>query len=303
MNKDPYIFGGSGTVGRNFSYGTKVSSKDCNLINSAEVDVFFANNKIDKIINCAAVVGGLGYHLDPNSKYELLYNNVMINTNVIHYARKHNIKRVLSYLSSCVYSDECPLPYTEKMIYSGPPAPVHLSYAVAKRLLSVQSQICHDEGLQYSSLIPINIYGPHDQFNPNHSHFVAALILRAFECSRDGGDFIVWGTGSQKRQLIYVEDMVNITTWLLDNYFDREPIIVCPPNNYIEIGYIAELIAKEFNIEKQLKFDPTKPIGQKDRILSGDKLASIYKYNFITPEEGIKKTISWFLSNYPNIRL
>lgn len=302
MNSSILITGGSGSVGRNIPYGTKISSKDCDLKDPAAVDRLFASHQFEKVINTSAAVGGLGRHLDPSSRYDLIYDNLMMAANIINSSRKYKVKKVLSFLSSCVFSDSCISPYTEKMIYDGVPSPVHEPYAHAKRLLSVLGQICWDEGLNFVSLLPVNLYGPHDQFNPSKSHFVAALILRAYEAAKWGKDYIVWGDGKAVRDLVYLPDMADITTWLLENYNDREPVIICE-GKPVEIGYVAHLIAKEFNIEDKLIFDVSKPVGQEKRILSGDKLKSIYPYKFTPVEEGIKKTVKWFNENYPNIRL
>ncbi len=297
------VTGGSGSVGRNIPFGIKISSKDCDLRDAVAVDKLFAQHDFESILHLGASVGGLGAHINPKFRYNLLFDNIAINLNVIHHARKHNIKRVLSYLSSCVFSDSCPSPYTEKMIYDGIPSSVHESYAHAKRLLAVHNQICWDEGFHFSSLIPINLYGPSDEFSPVKSHFVASLILKAYQASKTGEKFVCWGNGSQIRDVMYLPDMVDITTYLLENYFDREPVIVCSENP-VEIGHIAELIAEKFDIKKQLTFDTGQPVGQKHRVLSGQKLKSILpNYKFTSVKDGISKTIDWFLANYPNIRL
>ena len=128
------------------------------------------------------------------------------------------------------------------------------------------------------------------------------MIHRAFQASKTGDDFIVWGDGKQQRDFLFTQDVANLTQWALENYFDKEPLIFSS-DMPTEIGYAAELIAKKFGIEKKLIFDTSKPSGQKIRKLSGNKLVSINRFKFTSIEDGISESVDWFLNNYPNVRL
>ena len=295
------VTGGSGTVGLNLSEHERISSSQYDLRNPERTIECFKEIRPDAIIHCAAKVGGLKLHME--HKYELFFDNITINTNVIDAAKRLGIKRVLSFLSSCIFSEQSVSPYTEEMIFDGQPFLVHRPYGHAKRALQTQSEICYEEhGLIYNCVIPTNIYGYHDNYNFETGHVVGGLIHRAFLSAQHGGDFVVWGDGTQERDFIFTEDISKLTNWALENYEDKEPIIFSN-NQSVAVGYLAELIAKEFNIEERLAFDVSKPSGQKIRHLSGNKVARLANFNFTPIEEGIKKSVSWFISNYPNLRL
>lgn len=299
--KKVLITGKTGSVGSNLSFGVGFPSSAYDLKDATRATQLIKDTNPDAIVHCAARVGGLQFHLE--EKYSLFYDNVIINTNLIHAAKELKVERVLSFLSSCIFSDCAPLPYSEKDIHHSEPASFHYPYGYAKRMLEVQSKICYEKfGLKYNCIVPTNIYGINDNFNPDTGHVVAVLIHRAFEAARSGDDFIVWGDGKQQRDFLFTEDIAKLTQWALENYFDKEPLIFSN-NTPIEIGYIAELIAKKFNIEKKLVFDTSKPSGQKIRKLSGNKLASILDFQYTPIEEGISKSVDWFVANYPKVRL
>lgn len=290
------ITGKTGTVGSNLDFGFGFGSKENDLRNKEATESLIRRMSPEAIIHCAAKVGGLKLHLE--EKYKLFYDNVMINTNVIEAAKNNGIKRVLSYLSSCIFSDQSVSPYTEEMIHDGPPFDVHYPYGYAKRMLEVQSRICYDQfGLTYNCIIPTNIYGYDDNFNPETGHVVAVLIHRAYKAAKEGTNFVVWGDGKQKRDFIFSEDIAKLTQWALEEYHQKEPLIFSN-NNPVEIGYLGWLIAKEFNIETKLIFDTSKPSGQKVRTLSGDKLAKLTNFKFTGIEDGIQKSVASFIYQY-----
>lgn len=295
------ITGKGGTVGSNLNFGFGFTSKVIDLRDKVAVDFLLSAKKPDAIIHLAAKVGGLKLHL--NHHYELFYDNVAINTNIIDSAKKHGVKRVLSYLSSCIYSDSAKSPYTESMVHCGEPFAVHYPYGYAKRMLEVQSRICFEEfGLTYNCVIPTNIYGYHDNYNLENGHVVAVLIHKAYEAQKTGKPFVVWGDGKQKRDFIFACDIAELTDWALNNYFEKEPLIFSN-STPIEIGYIAELIADTFDIKSKLVFDTSGPSGQKVRSLDGTKLKELTQFRFTPIEEGISRSIAWFVENYPNVRL
>ena len=295
------ITGKTGTVGSNLHFGYGFSSKEVDLRNKQATNSLIKKELPSAIVHCAADVGGLKYHLE--QRYNLYYNNVAINTNLIDAAKKYSIPRVLSYLSSCIYSDASPPPYTEKMLHDGEPVTIHYPYGYAKRMLEVHSRICYQEfGLKYNCIVPTNIYGINDDFSFERGHVVAMLIRRAYEAATSGSDFIVWGDGKQIRDFIFTEDIARLTEWALYNYFECEPLIFS--NSIpIEIGDIARLIARKFNIENKIVFDVSKPSGQIARSLSGNKLSSLLNFHFTSIEDGISKSVDWFIKNYPYVRI
>lgn len=302
MNKDKILITGkTGTVGRNLNFGIGYSSKEFDLRDKPQTEVLFDMVAPEGVIHLAARVGGLGYHL--NHKYDLYYDNITINTNVIDAAKKRGIKRVLSYLSSCIFSEDSEPPYTEDMVLEGSPFLVHRPYGVAKRALHTQSEIVYDEcGLIYNSVIPTNIFGLNDEYSLKDGHIVGNLIHKAYLSARDNVDFNVWGDGTQERNLIFTEDIAKLTEWAFFNYLDKEPLILSNSES-VKVGDLATLIAKHFNVENKIVFDTTKPTGQKIRHLSGEKLKALTSFEFTPLEKAITLSCEWFEKNYPNVRV
>jgi GDP-L-fucose synthase len=299
--KKVLITGKTGTVGSNLHFGIGYSSKEFDLRDIKQADTLLQVSTPDAIVHCAAKVGGLKFHLE--QPYQLFYDNILINTNLIECAKKRDIPRVLSFLSSCIFSESASTPYTEEMIHAGPPFQLHYPYGFAKRALEVHSRICFEQtGLIYNCLIPTNIYGIHDDFNLETGHVVGVLIHKAYLAYKNNTPFVVWGDGNQEREFIFTEDMAKITEWALNNYKEKDPLIVST-NQTVKIKEIAEIIAEKFGIQKRLVFDTSKPSGQKVRSLCGNKLSRLYNFNFTPIDQGIHQTIDWFLENYPKIRL
>ena len=295
------ITGKTGTVGSNLSIGVGYSSKEYDLRNKNSVDKLLDKECPKGIIHCAATVGGLKFHM--NEKYKLFYDNILMNTNIIECARERKITRILSFLSSCIFSEKSKQPYNESQVHEYEPFSVHYPYGFSKRLLDIHSRICYEQfGLIYNCVIPTNIYGINDDFNFDRGHVVGVLIRKAFEASKNNENFVVWGDGEQERDFLFTEDVAKLTEWAFFNYLDKEPLIFSNKIQ-IKIGYIAKIIAKKFNIENKLVFDTSKPSGQKNRSLDNNKLINIIDFKFTTIEDGLDKTIDWFVKNYPNVRL
>lgn len=302
MNKDKILITGkTGTVGRNLNFGKGFPSCEFDLRDKGQTEALFKMVQPEGVIHLAAKVGGLGYHL--NHKYDLFYDNIIINTNVIDEAKKRGVKRVLSYLSSCIFSEDSQPPYTEDMVLEGSPFLVHRPYGVAKRALHTQSEIIFDEcGLIYNCVIPTNIFGLNDEYSLKDGHIVGNLIHKAYLSATESNDFVVWGDGTQERNLIFTEDIAKLTEWAFFNYLDKEPLILSNSES-VKVGDLAILIAKHFNIENKIVFDTSRPMGQKIRHLSGNKLKTLTNFQFTPLDIAIKQSCNWFIDNYPNVRL
>ncbi len=290
MYKKVVATGKTGTLGSNLPF-PGFSSRDYDLSSFSAACRLMEDHSPDAVINCSAKVGGLQKHLD--ERYSLFLDNCQINFNLLEASRKYKVPRVLSFLSSCVFSDKSiPQPFG-----------IHEPYGHAKRVLEIQSRYLYEEfGLIYNCLVPVNLAGENEDFNLATGHCVGVLVRKAFEASKSGANFICWGSGKEARNFLYVKDAAKLTEWALENYTEKSPLILCD-NKLVEIGYIAELIAAEFNIEKQLKFDASKDKGQKIRSLSGDKLKSLIDFEFTPIEKVIKNTCKWFVENYNSARL
>ena len=305
------VTGQNGLVGSQFNGDLiAITSKVCDLRNPKAVnDVFsFYTDKtiqkeyaVDRVIHCAAKVGGLGGNM--NYKGEFFYDNIMINTNVIEACRKFGVKKLVTFLSTCVFPNNVEYPLTESKIHMGPPHLSNDAYAYAKRMADIQTRAYREQyGLQYTCVIPTNIYGPNDNFNIENGHVIPSLIHKCFLAKKNKTPFVIWGSGKPLREFIYSEDVAELTKWVLDNYNESEPIILSTSEE-VSIKYVVDLIIKYMNFEGEVIFDESKPDGQFRKPSDNSKIKKyLPDYKFTLFEDGLKKTIEWFENNYPNVR-
>ena len=305
------VTGQSGLVGSHFTGDLiGLNSKTCDLRDSKMVNDIFSfytdknkqkENIVDKVIHCAGRVGGLGGNM--NYKGEFYYDNIMINTNIIESCRNFGIKKLVTFLSTCIFPDKIEYPLTEDKIHLGPPHSSNYPYAYAKRMMDIQIRAYNEQyGTEYKSVIPTNIYGPNDNFSLQNGHVIPSLIHKCFLARENKTDFTIWGSGKPLREFIYVQDVCDLTMWVLDNYTENEPIILSTSEE-LSIKNVVEIIAENMNFKGNIIFDSTKPDGQYRKPSSNDKLKSyLPDYKFTSFETGIKKTIEWFEQNYPNIK-
>ena len=295
------ITGGSGLVGSSFKDGIKVSSKDFNLLKSEEVDKMLDMYKPDVVIHTAAKVGGIG----GNVKYpaDFFYENIMMNTNLIHSSFIHKVPKLICFLSTCIFPEQVEYPLEEEKIHLGPPHPLHLSYGYAKRMAEIQIQAYNKQhGTKYYSVIPTNIYGPRDNYNLEQGHVIPMLIHKCYLAKINNTDFEVWGSGIALREFIYSEDLSNIIDILIEKYDGTNSLIISNPKEYT-IKEVVNLIVKTVGFKGNVVWKIDKPDGQLKKPSSNKKLLSIIgDYNFTTLEDGIIKSVDWFNSNYENIR-
>jgi GDP-L-fucose synthase len=261
----------------------------------------FKIHKPDYVIHTAGKVGGVGANM--NNKGEFFYNNIMINTNVIESSRKYNVKKLVSFLSTCIFPDNVEYPLTESKIHLGVPHNSNDAYAYAKRMVDIQIRAYREQyGLNYISVIPTNIYGPNDNFSLENGHVVPMLIHKLYLAQKNNTDFIVWGSGKPLREFIYSKDVAKLSDWALDNYDEVEPIIFT--NSYeISIMDLVDLLISEFNFKGKVIFDTTKPDGQLRKPSDNSKLKSyLPNFKFTPIEEGIKESVKWFIENYEKAR-
>jgi len=291
------VTGGSGLVGSAIKAGRKLSSKDVDLRDwKSTLDLFKYYNP-EKIIHCAARVGGLGGNI--NYKGEFFYDNIMINTNVLEACRQVGVKRLVSFLSTCVFPDDVEYPLTEKKIHLGEPHSSNYPYAYAKRMTEVQSRAYNEQyGTNYVCVIPTNIYGPRDNFNIENGHVIPVLLHKCYLAKRNNTDLEIWGTGNALREFIYSEDVAKLASWALDNYEEQEPIILSTSQE-ISIRNLVEIIVSCMNFKGNVVYNKNKPDGQFRKPSDNSKLLSyLPDFKFTPVEEGIKKTVDWFVKNY-----
>jgi len=301
MEKKVLITGGGGMVGSAMESEIKLTREYCDLTNPRQTNSLFKAIKPDGIIHCAGKVGGIGGN--SNYKGEYFYNNIMINTNVIEAARQAGTKNLVAFLSTCVFPDNVKYPLTVDQVHQGEPHFSNYPYAYAKRMADVQIRAYREQyGLNYTSIIPSNIYGPNDNFNLDHGHVMPMLIHKLYLAKKNKTDFVVWGSGKPLREFIYSKDIAKIAEWALFNYYDFDPLIVSGDEE-ISIKDLVGLLVDEFKFKGKVKFDKTKPDGQYKKPSDNSKIKELYPEFEYTPlEEGIKETINWFIENYETAR-
>ena len=301
MDNKVLITGGTGLVGSAISQGIKLSSKDGDLRDLDKTLEIFDKHKPNKVIHCAGRVGGLGGNM--NYKGEFFYDNIMMNTNVIEAARRTGVERLVCFLSTCVFPDDVEYPLTEEKVHLGEPHFSNYPYAYAKRMADIQIRAYREQyGIEYVSVIPTNIYGPHDNFNIETGHVLPSLIHKCYLAQQNNTDFVIWGTGKPLREFIFSKDIAKLTEWVLDNYTDEQPIIFST-SDAVTIKDVVDLIVEYMNFKGNVVWDRDKPDGQYRKPSSTAKLESLIPdYEFTSVEDGLKETVEWFHSNYESLR-
>ena len=295
------VTGGYGMVGSAMETQIKLSREICDLTNPKQTEALFRTIRPDGVIHCAGKVGGIGGN--SNYKGEYFYDNLMINTNVIEASRRAGVKRLVAFLSTCVFPDNVSYPLTVDQVHQGEPHSSNYPYAYAKRMADVQIRAYREQyGLNYTSIIPSNIYGPNDNFSLEHGHVMPMLIHKLHLAKKNKTDFTVWGSGKPLREFIYSKDIAKIAEWALENYEGTEPLIVSGDDE-VSIKDLVGLLVDEFKFKGKVVFDETKPDGQFRKPSDNSLIKELLPDFEYTPfEQGIKETVNWFKENYENAR-
>lgn len=312
MKQKLIITGGSGLVGNglqkillnNPNYTTIfMSSKMCDLTDEKCTLNFFMREKADMVIHLAAMVGGLFKNM--NCKVDMLEKNVSINNNVLKACHLSGVKKVISCLSTCIFPDKTTYPINESMLHNGPPHSSNDAYAYAKRLLEIHSHAYQEQyNKDFICVIPTNIYGTHDNYSLTDGHVIPALIHRCYLAKLKNEDFIVMGSGTPLRQFIYSEDLAKLILWTLEDYKDRETIILSVgEEDEVSIKDVALMIADSYDYKDRVVFDTSAPDGQFKKTADNSKLKNLnHNLNFIDINNGIKQSVEWFIQNYKDCR-
>lgn len=294
------VTGGLGLVGTPITNGIKIGS-EVDLRDSQICDDFFKKVRPLNVIHCAAKVGGLGGNM--NLKGEFFYDNIMINTNVIESCRKYGVKKLVCFLSTCVFPDNVVYPLTEKKIHLGEPHTSNYPYAYAKRMADIQIRAYREQyNLNYVSVIPTNIYGPNDNFDIENGHVVPSLIHKCYLAKKNNTPFKIWGSGKPLREFIFSKDVAKLTEWILENYEEEEPIILSTSEE-VSIKEVVNLIVKHMSFKGEVIWESDKPDGQFRKPSDNSKLLSyLPNFKFTSLDDGLRETIEWFVNNYENCR-
>ena len=303
MENKILVTGGYGLVGTEFAEKkyVKPTSIDVDFRITSEVNTLIGLNNFDGIIHCAAKVGGVG----SNMKYkgEFFYDNIMMNTNIIESSRLFGIKKLVTFLSTCVFPINVEYPITEKKIHLGPPHFSNDAYSYAKRMADVQIRAYNEQyGLNYKSVIPTNIYGPNDNYDIVNGHVIPSLIHKCYLSRENKTDFTIWGTGKPLREFIFSRDVAKLTEWVLHNYEENEPIILSTSEE-ISIKDVVDIIVELMNFKGEVKWDSLKPDGQFRKPSDNSKIKNyLPDFKFTPLYEGLKETIEFFEKNYNIVR-
>jgi GDP-L-fucose synthase len=249
------------------------------------------------IIHLAAQVGGIGANREHPA--EFFYNNLMMGVQLMHRAWETGVDKFVAIGTICAYPKFTPIPFDEENLWNGYPEETNAPYGLAKKMLLVQAQ-SYRQQYDYNAifLLPVNLYGPGDNFNPASSHVIPALIRKCLEAKEAGQDeIVVWGDGSPTREFLYVEDAAEGILLASERYNGDQPVNL-GSGNEISIKDLVELIAKLTGFNGKLVWDTSKPNGQPRRALSTKRATELFGFTAqMTFEEGLKRTIAWYQEN------
>ena len=299
LNDKIYIAGHRGMVGsgierklcaKGFNNIITRSSKDLDLRNQAQVNAFFELEKPTIVINAAGKVGGI--HANNTYRAEFVYDNLIMQANLVHAAFTNKVKKLLYLGSSCIYPKLAPQPLKEEYLLSGYLEPTNQPYALAKIAgIELCDSYRAQYGCNYISAMPTNLYGTNDNYHPENSHVLPALIRRIILAKKNNESSVtIWGSGTPKREFLHVDDLADACFFLLQHY-DEAGIVNIGWGEDITIKELAELIATTVEYQGTLVFDSTKPDGTPRKLLDTSKINKLGWEPTITLAEGIKKTI------------
>lgn len=269
----------------------KISSSELDLRNQEKVYKFFEIEKPNIVILAAAKVGGI----QANNLYraEFIYDNIMIEANIVHASYLNKVKKLLFLASSCIYPKIAPQPLKEEYLLSGYLESTNQPYAIAKIAgIELCKSYSAQYGCNYISVMPTNLYGTNDNYHPENSHVMASLLRKFFLAKKNNQDeVIIWGTGSPRREFLHVDDLADACFFLLNNYSDKEIInIGCGKD--ISIKELAITISEIIGFKGRLVFDPSKPDGTPRKLMDVSKLANMGWAASIDIKDGISKTLN-----------
>jgi GDP-L-fucose synthase len=271
-----------------------VRKRDYDLVKGEDVERLYAEARPDIVIHLAAVVGGIGANRENPGRY--FYENLMMGAQLIEGARLAGVEKFLQVGTICAYPKFTPVPFREEDLWNGYPEETNAPYGIAKKALLVQCQAYRDQyGMNAVYLLPVNLYGPADNFDPNTSHVIPALIKKFVDAVNAGAHAVeVWGTGSATREFLYVDDAAEGIVLATERYDGREPVNL-GAGREISIRKLAELIAAETGFEGEIVWDASKPDGQPRRALDTTRAAELFGFRARTDFlEGLRRTIEWY---------
>lgn len=302
FNKHVLVTGGAGFLGsfvveklkaRGCEHIFVPRRKDYDLTQIEAVRRLYREARPDIVIHLAAVVGGIGANRRNPGKF--FYENAIMGLQMMEEARQHNVKKFVAIGTICAYPKFTPVPFREEDLWNGYPEETNAPYGLAKKMMLVQSQAYREQyGFNSIFLLPVNLYGPRDNFDLESSHVIPALIRKCLEAKERGDDHIItWGDGSSTREFLYVEDAAEGILLATEQYNSSDPVNL-GAGHEISIKNLVEMIARLTGYQGQIKWDTTRPNGQPRRALDTSKAEKLFGFKAKMPlEEGLRRTIKW----------
>jgi GDP-L-fucose synthase len=321
LNPKIYVAGHRGMVGssivrnlkaKGFSNIITRTHAELDLMNQQSVKTFFEQEKPDQVYLAAAKVGGI--YANNTFPAEFIYDNLMMQTNVIHQAFSSGVKKLLFLGSSCIYPKLAPQPMSEDALLTGKLEPTNEPYAIAKiagikMCESYNRQYGLSYGVDYRSVMPTNLYGPGDNYHPENSHVIPALIRRFYEAkTANASEILIWGTGTQRREFLFVDDMADASVFIMN--LDKAAYLsqIEPMQSHLNVGFgsdvtIAELaleVAKVIGYKGKINFDSSRPDGTTRKLMDSNRLIKLGYKATVNLTEGLHATYYDFLENVLN---
>ena len=320
MTDASYIAGHNGMVGSAIVKCLQESNKtgpiitrshtELDLLNQQSVNAFFASTELDQVYLAAAKVGGI--HANNTFPAEFIYQNLMMECNVIHGAHQANIDKLLFLGSSCIYPKLAEQPMAEDSLLTGPLEATNEPYAIAKIAgIKLCESYNRQYGRDYRAVMPTNLYGPNDNFHPKNSHVIPALLRRFHEAKINGDrEVVIWGSGKPKREFLHVDDMAAACVFIMNLPKEELASVTDPMLSHINIGTgedcsiaeLADTIKQVVDFPGKITFDTSKPDGTTRKLMNVSKLHDLGWTHSISLEEGLKQTYTWFQQNQNNFR-
>ncbi len=312
MEKDAkvYITGASGLVGsalinhlkqQGYTNLLTTSHHELDLLDQIKVNEFFDREKPDYVFHLAAKVGGImGNKTFPA---DFTYENLQINTNVIHAAHEAKVKKLLNFGSICIYPVQAPIPVKEEYLLTGPLEYTNEGYALSKiASLMMCKKYKEQYGDNFISVMPANLYGPNDNFNPQYAHVIPMLMGRFHKAKVENSpDVVVWGTGKPTRDFLFSEDLAQGLLFVMEKYDELEHINI-GPGSETSIKELAETLKTAIEFEGELNWDTSKPDGTPRRYLDTTKIQELGWKPQTTLKEGLTKMYAWYTANPDKMR-
>lgn len=320
LNQTIFVAGHRGMVGsaivrklqaKGYTNIITATHAELDLCNQADVQQFFKEHDIHQVYLAAAKVGGI--HANNTYPADFIYQNLMIEANVIHAAHSHDVQKLMFLGSSCIYPKFAQQPMAESELLKGELEATNEPYAIAK---IAGIKLCESYNRQfdrdYRSVMPTNLYGPHDNFHPENSHVIPALLRRFHEAVKDNAEVVtIWGSGTPMREFLHVDDMAAASIHVMELDIETFKANTQPMLSHINVGTgidctireLAETVAKVTGFQGRLEFDATKPDGTPRKLMDVSRLADLGWKASISLEDGLANAYQWYLENIKNVRL